>query len=610
MIPLVSYTLRTLLACLIVLAIAPIAAARDADSKYAAFYQQETANLPGQCVQLIDCSKLADFDIPNDANGKGQVVDVDGEPFGKAIRVDVPHPVTPLATVQLQTPANVAAVKKNDTLFVEYNVRCTQSTAESGGGFFLAYLQSTTEPRGNTGSFSAAPGNKWLKGYGTFVSHSDYPPGKLLIAFQLGQYTQTLEIGGLVVVDLGQNVDASRLPVTRITYVGREPDAPWRKEAQERINKYRKGDLTVKVTDSAGKPMAGVPVHIRMIRHAYQFGTFIENPARLNDADGQKYQEYLLKWFNRATVPLYWTGWAKTSGEDYLERARWAVDHFKYVRGHNIIWPAWRTMPAAVRADKNDPAKLTQAINDHIDDIVNNFRQFNFTDYDVVNETRTHHDITDILGTSVLADWFKRVKKLDPRPLLAINEFAIIAGGGWTTKEQDLYFNTIQSLLDQGAPVEEIGLQCHLNEDLTPPARIVEILDRFAKFKLPIQATEFDINAGDEEVQADYLRDFYTAFFSHPATTGITMWGFWEGRQWIPRAALIRKDWTLKPNGRVYEDLVLGKWWTDVQVKTGADGAITIRGFKGDYLITTQTPAGEVKATTELGETGTATLKF
>ena len=74
--------------------------------------------------------------------------------------------------------------------------------------------------------------------------------------------------------------------------------------------------------------------------------------------------------------------------------------------------------------------------------------------------------------------------------------------------------------------------------------------------------------------------------FSHPAVTGVLMWGFWEGRHWRPRAAMVRKDWTLKPNGQAWMDLVEKQWWTDERGKTGPDGEYKIRGFLGDYEIT------------------------
>lgn len=61
----------------------------------------------------------------------------------------------------------------------------------------------------------------------------------------------------------------------------------------------------------------------------------------------------------------------------------------------------------------------------------------------------------------------------------------------------------------------------------------------------------------DERLQADYLRDVMTMAFSHPAMQAIVMWGFWEGRHWKPDAALYRKDWSTKPAGKVWEELVL-----------------------------------------------------
>jgi endo-1,4-beta-xylanase len=63
------------------------------------------------------------------------------------------------------------------------------------------------------------------------------------------------------------------------------------------------------------------------------------------------------------------------------------------------------------------------------------------------------------------------------------------------------------------------------------------------------------------------------------------MWGFWEGRHWIKRGAMIREDWTPKPNFEVYRDLVLNQWWTDETTETDADGQATIRAFLGEYAL-------------------------
>jgi hypothetical protein len=53
---------------------------------------------------------------------------------------------------------------------------------------------------------------------------------------------------------------------------------------------------------------------------------------------------------------------------------------------------------------------------------------------------------------------------------------------------------------------------------MDPFPRLLEVPDRFSLFGLPIQITEFDVAVRNEEVQAQYPRDFCTAVSSHPAT--------------------------------------------------------------------------------------------
>jgi endo-1,4-beta-xylanase len=603
--------LSPLLWAMLVLGLAGPVFGQASDSGYAQYFGEQTANLPGEIKMLIDCSRLEAFGLPNLPEAKGEVVAVEGQPFAKAIRVTVTKPVQPDWLVHLMTPASIAPIRKGDTLFAIYNVRCTQSSAESGGGHLAAFMQLNREPWSATGSFSAAPGRSWSRGYARATAGRDYAPGEFNISFHLGQYAQTLEFGGLVVLNLGPNVDTTRLPITHVTYSGQEPDAPWRKEAEARIEKYRKGDLTVKVVDAAGKPLGGVAVHVQMKRHAYQFGTFLEGPTQWQNEDGQHYREYVQKWFTRVTLPIYWAdwGWPKARPQ-YLERAQWAKDRGFHMRAHNLIWPGWHCVPGEIRKYENDPARLRQVIRDHFEEVVTALRPFGVDDYDVVNEVRENHTILDICGKATIVDWFKLAKQYDPKPRMGINECFIISGGGWTSTQQEQYAQMIQYLLDNGAPLEVIGFQCHFGEDPTPPVRVLEILDRFAKYKLPLQATEFDVDTMDEEAQADYLRDFYTAFFSHPSTEALTMWGFWEKVHWIPKAALIRSDWTLKPNGRVYQELVFGKWWTDVTGKTASDGTFTVRGFCGDYEVTAQAPSGEFQSACHLARDGAGvTLK-
>jgi hypothetical protein len=50
-----------------------------------------------------------------------------------------------------------------------------------------------------------------------------------------------------------------------------------------------------------------------------------------------------------------------------------------------------------------------------------------------------------------------------------------------------------------------------------------------------------------EDEQAAVLRQVLELFYSHPAVTGVTLWGFWDGHIWTENGGLLRRDWTEKP---------------------------------------------------------------
>ncbi|MEV1174278.1 endo-1,4-beta-xylanase [Nonomuraea sp. NPDC049784] len=144
----------------------------------------------------------------------------------------------------------------------------------------------------------------------------------------------------------------------------------------------------------------------------------------------------------------------------------------------------------------------------------------------------------------------------------------------------------VRSLKDGGAPIGGIGIQGHFaGEQLTPPADLVTLINKFTGIGLPVAITEFDVGTTDEQLQADYTRDFLTTMFSMPQVTGVSTFGFWEGDTWDPKRALFRTDYTPKPNALAWRDLIYGKWWTKASATTGPTGSTTVRGFLGDYTV-------------------------
>jgi hypothetical protein len=97
-----------------------------------------------------------------------------------------------------------------------------------------------------------------------------------------------------------------------------------------------------------------------------------------------------------------------------------------------------------------------------------------------------------------------------------------------------------------------------------------------------------------------------TAVFSHPSTSGVIMWGFWDTKHWLGNSPLFRRDWTLKPSGQVWMDLVFHQWWTNTTATTDASGKCEARGFLGDYEIEVKHGSTDQTIKAKLTAAGTA----
>jgi hypothetical protein len=74
-----------------------------------------------------------------------------------------------------------------------------------------------------------------------------------------------------------------------------------------------------------------------------------------------------------------------------------------------------------------------------------------------------------------------------------------------------------------------MGMQGHMGASPTGIPSIQAALQcySYAFPDLNIRVTEFTVDTDDEDLQADYTRDFYTMLFSHPEVVSVQFWGFW-----------------------------------------------------------------------------------
>jgi GH35 family endo-1,4-beta-xylanase len=383
-------------------------------------------------------------------------------------------------------------------------------------------------------------------------------------------------------------------------YAGAEPNAPWRAEAVTRIDAIRKADLRVTVTDAAGNPVPNADVGVHMQQHEFSFGSAVQAyRLRDNNPAYDTYKQKVAELFNMATIEnnLKWPAWNGEWGSNFTQQGAanaidWLNDHQIKVRGHNLIWPGYANLPQTVKnvldgvpLNAAEQQQLRNLIASHIADIAGEFAG-ELAAWDVINEPRTNHDVMDNLseGNLAMVHWFQQARAADATAKLYLNDYGILSsGGGTNTVNQQVYYDTIEYLVDNGAPIDGVGFQGHFSADsLTGPVQLWTIFDRFAALGLDMQITEFDLPVTDEQLQAQYLRDLMTAVFAHDGLNAFVMWGFWEGAS-APNAGMFRNDWSIKPSGQEYLDLVFNQWWTDEDVSSDPLGEALVRAFKGEH---------------------------
>lgn len=505
-----------------------------------------------------------------------------------------------------------AAIRKGDTVLLSLRMRTASAQAATGEALCNVSLQRTTSPWDSALNTDLQLSKEWQRIDLPFRAEEDFPVGSYQVAINLGFRLQAVDIADVLLLNYGSRLKPADLPRLRVSYPGREADAPWRAEAEKRIAQIRMGDLSVRVTDAAGKPVTGATVQAKMIRHAFPFGAVV-SAVRLdpqeNTSDSRKYRDTVASLFNRAAFgsDMQWAEWEAARGRMSEHKARlwrcieWMEKNRIDVRGHAMVWPEWtvgsvRALPEDLRplVEARDTEKLRQRVRGRIVEMGTEFRS-HLADWDVVNEPTMHHVLQDALGPKALVDWFTWARNADPKAKLYVNDYCILSGGAVDEQRMERFAAILKSLKDAKADVDGIGEQGRFASAVVAPEHLLSLLDRFAAFGWPIQITAFGQNTDDAQLQADYLRDFYTAVFSHPSVNGISLGAFWEGEA-TAGAALFRKDWNPKPNGKTFVELTRKRWWTDAQGASNDTGVFALRGYLGDYDVIVTTAEGR-KAT-------------
>jgi GH35 family endo-1,4-beta-xylanase len=409
---------------------------------------------------------------------------------------------------------------------------------------------------------------------------------------------------------------------------------------------HRRGTVNVTVLGPDGHPIAGRVVTVAQQRHAFAFGNIGFDFVRLvggpdsSEAEGVEgfggssgigldaLGELWLDLFNTAMLPFYWGRYEPRRGDPDVQRltatARWFASHGVTVKGHPLVWhtvqPEW-----LLGLDLDEVESLLRG---RIRDLVSGFSGLIDT-WDAINEAvimpvfeNGENAITPLARArgriAMVRLAFEEARAANPAATLVLNDFDLTSA----------YETLIEGVLEAGVRIDAIGLQTHMHQGYRGEEYMHKMLDRFARYGLPLHMTETTLVSGDlmppeirdlndyqipswpttdegEARQADEIVRHYRSLVEHPAVQSINYWGITDDGAWLGApVGLIRSDGTKKPSYDALAGLIKGEWWVPpTEMRTDENGTVVVQGFYGDYTVAGEAVAlrpGEMEASVRL----------
>ncbi|MFT5127375.1 MAG: endo-1,4-beta-xylanase [Rhodothermales bacterium] len=409
------------------------------------------------------------------------------------------------------------------------------------------------------------------------------------VRFSFDTQAQGIEIEETRFYVAPEGFDMSRLPMMESGYQGRELDAAWRSAADARIGEHRMGPLKIRVS-AAGKPVADANVRVAMQRHAFGFGsTFNLKMFDDRNPNALPYRKTFDELFSmlvpsptlipRHTPRMHSGNYGNQQLLGLGRALQWATDRQMSLRGHTLVWGNLQPWSEEFVA-AGTPDEILGFAKEH--------QQYVFAltkgiihEWDAINHPiRFQKDLRDVFGNDIYRDIITRQRRGTDAALI-INEALFD-----DAREDAFYEMMVQQQASAKARVDGVGFQSHYTaQNIRGMEDLWRRYERFAGLVDHLVITEYDLVCNDDELHADYLRDILTLSFSHPKMTGFVNWGFWAGLHWKPEGALIRKDWTERPAVDVWRNLVKGKWWTNTEFASDAEGLASTDAFYGFYEV-------------------------
>ncbi|VTT85768.1 Endo-1,4-beta-xylanase A precursor [Halorubrum sp. DM2] len=226
------------------------------------------------------------------------------------------------------------------------------------------------------------------------------------------------------------------------------------------------------------------------------------------------------------------SGYDFAAADDIVD---FAARHDMYVRGHTLVWH--RMYPEWVRPWARSDTEMRRLLSDHIHTVAGRYRG-RVDAWDVVNEAvdddggLRENAWLNALGPEYIDRAFEHAAAVSDADLF-YNDYG---ADGLSAKADEVY-DLVSDLVAREVPVDGVGLQLHVFDDVVPPADVAANVERLTDLGLDVHITELDVGIGeavaDRDEQAEYYYDVVSAAVDAGVDTVVT-WGVDDGQSWLP----------------------------------------------------------------------------
>jgi GH35 family endo-1,4-beta-xylanase len=357
------------------------------------------------------------------------------------------------------------------------------------------------------------------------------------------------------------------------------------------IEKYRKGDFTLRFVDGKGKALPNLKINGSLKRNEFLFGACApESKAELD-------QKWIAAWsklfgYGLAENAMKWGNVEKEQGICDFNRIDRIVDisakndvvlEYHFLTGYHPQWLAG--LPDSEKAERQQA--FARSVVDRYKDKIGFFQVYNEDWQTHIARAKVYFDQTE---------FFAQLVKEYPGVKFGVSDC-------WTLNDTAVLPDP-DTVKKRYPGISYIAAHCHKPRRLwVDPQVMYRNFDMYLHSGIKIHITEFGVQTGSIEggyVQGDWTDENIAKYFvqvravafSHPAVEAFNQWGIGpEQNRWTANL-LLNDDYSPKPAYMALESLIKHKLSTTIDGQSDAQGQYCFRGFHGRYEITVANRAG------------------